>query len=127
MVSMAIPSQVCSHVCTRGSIERKPWNSEARNDVLGFLAQSVGLVCAAIFLYSLGPALGMTLIVVSLVVWSLLRSQIAFEEDEDRSGEDGGYAASLNSSHCANPVWIRSDRFGTSPAAATRSVQRQGV
>ena len=66
MVSMAIPSPVC----TRESIERKPWTAEARNDVFGVLGQSLGLVCAAIFLYSLGPALGMTLIAVSLVVWS---------------------------------------------------------
>ena len=64
MVSMAIPSQLCM----REPIERKPWNCEARNDVFGFLSQSFGLVCVAVFLYSLGPALGMTLMVVSLGV-----------------------------------------------------------
>lgn len=122
MVSMAIPSQVCGQVYSRESIERKPWNSEARNDVFGFLVQSLALVGTAIFLYALGPALGMTLIAVSPVVWSLLRSQIASEEEED------GHADTLNSpSNCANSVWTRSDRFGTSLAAATRPVQRQGA
>ncbi len=126
MVSMAISSPISSQVCTRGSIERQPWTREARNDVLGFLAQSSLLVCAAIFLYSLGPALGMTLIVVSLVVWSLLRSQMASEEEE--SEKDGQYAPALNSLlHCANPVWIRGDRFASSTTAATRPVQRQGA
>jgi hypothetical protein len=127
MVLMAIPSPVCSQVGTRESIERKPWNAEAWNDVFGFLAQSLALVCAAIFLYALGPALGMTLLAVSLVVWSLLRSQIASEEEEGPE-ENGAYAATLNSpAHCANPVWMRSGRFGMSAAAATRPVQRQGA
>ena len=120
MVSMALPSQVC----TRESIERKPWTSEARNDVFGFLAQSVALVAAAIFLYSLGPGLGMTLIAVGLVVWSLLGSQIASEEEEDGHAEDSWHAAALNSpAHCASPAWVRSERFGTS----NRPVERQGA
>ena len=92
MVSMAIPSPVCSQVGTRESIERKPWNAEARDDVFGVLGQSLGLVCVAVFLYALGPALGMTLLAVSLVVRSLLRSQIASEEEEG-PGENGAYAA----------------------------------
>ena len=127
MVSMAISSPVCSQVGTRESIERKPWNAEAWNDVFGFLAQSLALVCAAIFLYALGPALGMTLLAVSLVVWSLLRSQIASEEEEGPE-ENGAYAATLNSaSRCADPVWIRGGRFEIPTAAATRPVQRQGA
>jgi hypothetical protein len=118
MVSMAIPSQLCM----RESIERKPRTSAARNDVLGFVAQSIGLVCVAIFLYSLGPALGMTLIAVSLAVWSLLRSQIACEE------EDTEQAAALqhSPSDYANPVWMK-NRFAMSTAAATRPAQRQGA
>jgi len=128
MVSMAIPSQVCSQVCTRESVERKSWTSEARNDVFGFFAQSIGLVGAAIFLYSLGPALGMTLIAVSLAVWSFLRSQTASEDEEDGSEEDVGHAAALNSpSRFADPVWMRSGRFGMSTAAATRPAERQGA
>jgi hypothetical protein len=123
MLSMAIPNQVYEGV----SIERKPWNSEAWNDVLGFLVKSFGVVCAATFLYSLGLALGMTLIAVSFVVWSLLRNQIACEQEEG-SEEHRGYAAALNSaSRGHDPVWIRSDRFGMSTAAATRPVQRQGA
>ena len=128
MVSMAIRSPVYSQVGTRESIERKPWNAEARNDVFGFFAQSLGLVCAATFLYALGPALGMTLIAVSLAVWSLLRSQIASDEEEEGPAEEGGYDAALNwPAHCANPVWIRRDRFSAVAATTVRSVQRQGV
>ena len=125
MVSMAIRNQLG----TRELIESKPWNSEARNDVLGFAAQGFGLVCVAIFLYSLGPALGMTLIVVSLAVWALLRSQIASEgEEEEGSCEDSVHDAGINSwSHCADPVWVRSGRFGMSTAATTRPAQRQGA
>lgn len=127
MVSMAIPSQVGSQVCMRESIERKPWTSEAWNDVFGFFAQSLGFVCAAIFVYSLGPALGMALIAVSLAVWSLLRSQIASEEGEQLE-EDGGHADSLNwPSRGADPVWMGSSRFGTSTAPAIRPAQRQGT
>ena len=128
MVSMAIPSQVCSQVLTRESNVRKPWTSAARNDVLGFFAQSMGFVGAAVFLYALGPALGVALIAVSLVVWSLLRSQIASAEEDAGPAERRGYDAALDSpAHCANPVWIGGGRFGVVPAAATRPVQRQGV
>jgi hypothetical protein len=100
---------------------------------LGVLGQSVGLVCAAIFLYALGPALGVTLFAVSLAVWSLLGSQIASEE-EKTSGvtcgyeETRGYVATLNAvARGAEPVWMRSGRFGMSTPAATRPVQRQGA
>jgi len=122
MLSMAIASQVR----TRESIERKPWTSEARNDVSVFLATSFGLVCAAIFLYSLGPALGMALIVVSFAVWSLLRSQIASEEEEDGAGEDFRHAIAVDSaSQWANPAWQRNP--GMSSVSTARPVMRQGA
>ena len=123
MVSMVIQSQVCG----RESIERKPWTSEAWNDVFLFLAQSSGIVCAAIFFYSLGPALGVTLMVVSLVVWAFLRSQTASEE-EDGPCEDSGLAVAVNSpSRCADPAGLRNGRWGMSLVTAARPVQRQGV
>ena len=125
MVSMAIPSQICSPACTR---ESSAWTTAARNDVLGFFAQSLGFVGAAVFLYALGPALGTALIAVSLVIWSLLRSQIASDEEEEGATEYRGPDAALYSpKHCANPVWIRGSRFGVATALAVRSVQRQGV
>ena len=118
MVAMAIPTQLR----WRESIERKAWTSEARNDVFGFLAQALGLVCAAMFLYALGPVLGMTLLAVGLVVWSLLRSQIASEEEGP--DEDGGYAAMLDSpSRCADAAWSRNGRLGM---AAVSAHPRQG-
>jgi hypothetical protein len=122
MLSLAIPNQACR----RESIVRKPWTAEARNDVLAFLVQSFGLIAAAIFVYSLGPALGMTLIAVSLAAWAFLRSQIA--SDEGGSGEGGGQSATLpSSSDGADSVRLRSGRCGTPATAAARSVQRQGV
>ena len=124
MVTMAIQGQVCA----RESIEREPWNAEARNDVIVFLAQSFGVVCAAIFLYCLGPSLGMTLIVVSLAVWSFLRSQTASAEEENGPEEGGGPAVVLNSpARSAEPVWLRSGRLGMSLVSAPRPAQRQGA
>ena len=122
MVSMAILGQVC----VRESIERKPWNSEARNDVIAFFAQSFGVVCAAIFLYSLGPSLGMTLMVVSFAVWSFLRSQTASTDVDDGADEDYRHAAAVNSpSRFADPVWSRNS--GMSSVSSARPVLRQGA
>jgi len=88
MVAMAIQSQVS----LRESVERKPWTSDDRREVLLFLAESFGLVCAALFLYSLGPGVGITLIAVSLAAWSLLRSRIASEGEGDGLGKDVRHA-----------------------------------
>ena len=124
MVAMTIQNQVSA----RESIERKTWTSQDWHELLAFLAQSSGLVCAGVFLYSLGPALGMTLIVVSRAVWSFLRSQTASAEEEDGRHEDDWQVAGVNSaSHGAGPVWMRSSRFGMSTAAVARPVQRQGA
>jgi hypothetical protein len=69
MVTMAFPDQAC----TRESAKRKLWTAESWRAFLVFLAQSLGLVCAAALLYPLGPALGVTLIVAGLAVWSQIR------------------------------------------------------
>ena len=128
MVSMAVPSQVGNQVHTRESNARTLWTSAARSDVFGFFAQSLGLVGAATFLYALGPALGMALLAVSLVVWSLLRSQIASDEEDERPEENRAYDAGLYAPmHCANPVWISGGRFDVAAAPTMRPVQRQGV
>ncbi len=64
MEAMAIQDRVC----TRESVQRKPRSSKTWREVLLFLAQSLGLVGAAVLLYCLGPALGMTLIAGSFAV-----------------------------------------------------------
>ena len=121
-MAMALQGQVC----TRESVERNPWTTEDWRQSCVFLAQSFGLVCAAIFLYSIGPALCMALIAVSLAVWLLLSSQIASEEEQDGSDEDSGHAASASSrSRCADPGWLRSP--AVSPGSTTRPVIRQGA
>ena len=117
MVSMAIPSRIC----TRESIERKAWTGEAGSDVFWFLAPSFGLVGAAIFLYSLGPALGMTLIAVGFAVWSFLRSQTASEEENDAEEYSGRAAAMDWQSRFADSAGMRSGRFEMSTAAAARA------
>ena len=121
MVGMTIQSQVCA----RESNERKAWTSEARNDVVVFLAQLLGVVCAAIFLYSLGPAFGITLIGVSLAAWSYLRARTASTELEDGPGEDNRHDATVKSpSDLANSAWLRNS--GTSSSVSTaRPVMRQ--
>jgi hypothetical protein len=124
MVAMSIQSPTS----IRESVERKPWTSEARNDVFAFLSKASGVVCAATLLYCLGPAIGMTLVGVSIAVWSSLRSQTACTEDEGGlGGEDCRAALEHSPPHCTNPVWLRSGRVAGPTALATRSVQRQGV
>ena len=73
-------------------------------------------------------AIGMTLVGVSIAVWSSLRSQTACTEDEGGlGGEDCRAALEHSPPHCTNPVWLRSGRVAGPAALATRSVQRQGV
>ena len=72
----------------RESVDRKAWTLEDGLDLFVFLTQSVGLVCAAILIYSLGPALGMALVVGGLAVWSLLGNHSASAKEEEGSDED---------------------------------------
>ncbi len=124
MLTLAIRSQFCG----RESVERKPWTSEDSRGVLVFLAQSLGLVCAAMFLYSLGLALGLTLIVAGLGAWSFLKSQIASAEEEDGSDEGNGHADTVDSpSRCADPACLRNGRSAAPSVSAARPVQRQGA
>ena len=118
MLTMAIPSQVS----LRESAERKPWTAQDGREICAFLAQSLALVGVAIFLYSLGVALGMTLLAVSLAVWSLLRSQIASEEEEGHGADDRDALSANWPSNRANPACSRNGRLGR-PSA----VQRQGA
>ena len=121
MIAMAIQGQVG----VRESIERKPWTSEAC-EVLVFLAQSLGLVGAAVFLYSLGVGLGMTLLIVGLGVWAFLRSQTA--EEEEAADEDSRLAAGMDSaSRTSGLVWSRNSRLGLPATPVAHPVQRQSA
>jgi hypothetical protein len=73
MEAMAFQDQAC----TRESVLRKPRTSEDWREVVVFLAQSLGLVGAAVLLHTLGPVFGITLIAGSLLVWSLHRNRPA--------------------------------------------------
>ena len=91
MAAIAIHSQVCG----RESTERKPWNSEDWRDLVVFLATACGVICIAAVLYSLGPALGTTLILGGIAVWSLARHPAA-SKDETAADQDSGYATTAN-------------------------------
>ncbi len=100
MVTMAISNRVS----TRESVERKPWTAQNGREICAFLAQSLGLVAAAICLYSLGLALGMTLIAVSLAVWPLLRNQIVAEKEEGPGADDRAALSANSPSNRAHPA-----------------------
>lgn len=123
MLAMTFRNQVS----VRESVEHKPWTAQDWREISVFFAQSVGLVGAAILLYTLGPALGVTLIAISLAGWSLLRRQTAAgKEEDDSSGEEGGPASTTGSpSHCADPSWLRNTGMPSAPSA--RPVIRQGA
>ena len=124
MVAMAIQSRVS----IRESVERKSWTSEDWREMGAFLAQSLAVVCGAALLYSLGPAVGMVLIVGCLAAWSLCRNWTVSAKAEGCCDEESEHAAPVDSpAHCANPVWLRSGRLGMCVDSAARSVQRQGA
>ncbi len=124
MVAMAIQSQVS----VRESVQRKSWTSEDWREIRVFLAQSLGLVCGAVLLYSLGPVLGMALIVGGVAGWLLLRNRTASVTDEGGPADAGGQAATVDSpSHCSNPAWLRGGRLAICIESAAHSVQRQGA
>lgn len=51
------------------TIGRGPWTSHDGYALLRFLVQSCGIVCAGVFLYSLGPFLGLAVLGGSLAAW----------------------------------------------------------
>jgi hypothetical protein len=73
MAAIAIDDQVC----TRESFVRKARTSDERREVLLFLAQSLGLVGAAVLLYCLGPALGVALIAGGVATGLLPRPRLS--------------------------------------------------
>ena len=77
----------------RESVERKPWTSEDLRDLVVFLAQSFGIVCAGVVVYFLGPALGMALIVGGLAVWSLFGNWRAPVTEEDGPAKPAAHHA----------------------------------
>lgn len=122
MFAMTLQNQVSA----RETLERKPWTSQDWHEISVFVAQSLRLVGAAIFLYILGPALGTALIATGVAFWSLYGSQIACQKEEDSSGGDDRNAATEDArSHCADPAWLRNPSM---PSASTASPAiRQGA
>ena len=59
------------------AIGRGPWTSHDWYELFLWLGQSCGIVCVGVFLYSLGPILGATVLVGSLVAWSAARNHLA--------------------------------------------------
>ena len=106
-------------VLTSESVERKPWNSQDWREVVLFVAQSFGIVCAAVSLYALGPALGMAFIVGSLIVWSVVKNDSASVKEEPVTDEGCGRT------NCASPAWLRN--LGLPTASAARPVIRQSA
>ncbi len=84
MLSIAIRHQLFG----QESSPWKPADAATRNDIILTSAGAAGLVGAAIFLFLLGPALGMALVTVTLTVWWMLRSQLASDKDDSERGQD---------------------------------------
>ena len=59
---------------TPEAIGRGPWTSHDSYEVVRFLVQTFGIVCVGVFLYSLGPALGIAVLACGMVAWSRLRT-----------------------------------------------------
>ena len=51
------------------ALGRGPWTSQDGYASLRFLVQACGIVCAGVFLYSLGPFLGAAVLGGSLAAW----------------------------------------------------------
>ena len=122
MVAMAVQSQFS----VLDSVKLKSWTAEDWREVRVSLVQTLGLVCGAALLYSLGPVLGMTLIVAGIAAWSLRKKQTATGNDEGDPAEARGQVATADSpSHCSNPAWLRGGRLAMCiESAACRSTAR---
>jgi hypothetical protein len=122
MVTMAIPRQTQ----VQESTQCRSWTFQDGLEISRFLAQSVGLMCAAIFLYSLGPTLGLAMLGGWLGVWALLRyREVSVEHKDDANGESQDAPEADSRSHCTNPVWLKSAHLFS--LATAHPVVRQGA
>ena len=116
---------------TPEAIDRGPWTSCDSYEVLRFLIQSCGIVCVGVFLYSLGPALGIAVLACGLVAWSKITNYVAVTKEQtpaDEDGEQGEPAASVGvPSRCLGTARLKNDPLGVFTATSHRPVVRQGA
>ena len=113
---------------TTEAMERTAWTAHDWYDLFLFLVQSCGIVCVGVFLYFLGPALGIAVIVGSLVALSKVKNHLASARAQRLANEDSGPASLMDvSSHYAGTARLRNDPLGVSTATASRQVMRQSV
>ena len=105
------------------AIGRGPWTSHDSYELFLFLVQSCGIVCAGVLLYSLGPALGIAVLVGSLVAWSKVAARRTQGLANEESEHDGP-AASVSDAVTAR---LRNDLIVASTAKASRPVLRQSA
>ena len=105
------------------TIERGPWTSHDSYELFLFLVQSCGFVCAGVLLYSLGPAVGIAVLLGSLVAWSKRASR----STKCLADEDGGHDEPATSMSDAGTARLRNDLVVASTAKASRPVLRQGA
>jgi hypothetical protein len=71
--------QIMTHIAPFGNrfplerAERHAWTAEDSHETAEFLLQCLGVVAAAILLYKVGPAVGLSLVAGSLAIGSYLR------------------------------------------------------
>jgi len=116
---------------TPEAIGRGPWTSHDSYELVRFLGQSCGIVCVGVFLYSLGPALGIAVLACGLIAWSKITNYVAATKEQtpaDEDGEHDGPATSVSvPSRCLGTARLKNDPLGVSTAKARRPVLRQGA
>ena len=113
------------------SITRVTWTSHDWYDLFVFVVQSCGIVCVSVFLYSLGPALGITVLAGSLVAWSKVTNHLASARAPHLADEDGEHDSPADSmrvpSGCADTARLQNNPLGASTATDSRPVIRQSA
>ena len=113
---------------TPEAIGRGQWTSCDSYEVFRFLVQSCGIVCVGVFLYSLGPALGIAALACGLVAWSMITNYVAATKEQSPANEDGEHDEPTTSvgvpSRCLGTARLKNDPLGVSTAMARRPAHR---
>ena len=120
---------------TPEAIDRGPWTSCDSYEVFRFLIQSCGIVCVGVFLYSLGPALGIAALACGRVAWSKIANYVAAKKERTPADEDGEHDEPATSvgvpSRYLGTARLKNGPLGESTAMAGRPagrpVLRQGA
>jgi hypothetical protein len=116
---------------TPETIGRGPWTSHDSYEVVRFIIQSFGIVCVGVFLYSLGPALGIAVLACGLVAWSKITNYAAATKEQSPADEDGEHDEPATSvgvpSRYPGTARLKNDPLGVSTATSHRPVLRQGA